>query len=222
MNRQIAMFTCMVLAVSAGFLGCARAARDTSGFALREETVINSSFDDVWHAVKRAAREQGYDIYTRDKRGVFVIYTPLKRILWTQPRRTKLTVELAQQSAVETALSIESVRQVYGVTLLTHPNWHDRKQTDQSYSQLLLEGILAQVASGVDNEELEDTQAELSETTETVEEQPLIDAQPLPAEQEAETAAEEAEEVSQDEAVEVPEAPVSDDDKAAADAAAIN
>ena len=69
---------------------------------------------------------------------------------------------------------------------------------------------------------MKDTQAELSETTETVEEQPLIDAQPLPAEQEAETAAEEAEEVSQDEAVEVPEAPVSDDDKAAADAAAIN
>lgn len=206
MKRHFVILACVVLVTSLGSLGCARAARDTTGFALRDETTLNAPFEDVWHAVKRVAREQGYEIYTRDKRGTFVIYTPMKRILWTQPRRTKFTIELAQKSSEETAISIESVRQIYGVTLLTHPNWHDRKQTDPAPSQALLEGIQAKLTEGTENESLESEMPETEETqaVETPPE-PLTETQPLPA----------------DGSADLESAPLSDDAAAAADAASV-
>ena len=145
MKKLMIAMVCAVLVTCLGNLGCARAARDTTGFALREESVLNAPFQEAWHAVKRVALEQGYDLYTRDKRGTFVAYTPMKRILWAQPRRTKFTIDLVEKSPQETAISIESIRQVYGVTLLTHPNWHDRKQADPGPAQALLEGIRAKL-----------------------------------------------------------------------------
>ena len=137
-----------VAIISIAGSGCARAAKDTSGFALREETVVSASFEDTWQIVKTVLSDQGYEIYTRDKRGAFVAYTPMKRILFVQPKRTKFTVELARVAPEETAISVESVRQIYGVTLLTHPNWHDRKQRDPKASQAILDAIQSTVAAG--------------------------------------------------------------------------
>jgi hypothetical protein len=148
MKRCALIALILTFVVGAAGSGCARAARDTSGFALRDETVVNAPFEETWHTVKQVLREQGYEVYTRDKRGAFVAYTPMKRTLWVQPRRTKFTVELARIAAEETAISVESIRQVYGVTLLTHPNWHDRQQRDPQASQAILEAIQAKVAGG--------------------------------------------------------------------------
>ncbi len=182
-------------------LGCARAARDTSGFALREQTVINAPFEETWHAVKQVLREQGYEIYTRDKRGAFVAYTPMKRMLWLQPRRTKFTIELARVTPEETAISIESIRQVYGVTLLTHPNWHDRKQSDPALSQAILDSIReATSGEGVvvesfldDNGQLESESQEESSSQGDSETPPVIEETPLPAQ--GEPVVEEAENI---------------------------
>lgn len=147
--KRYALIALLSLAIlcAAGF-GCARAARDTSGFALREESVVNAPFEETWQTVKQVLNDQGYEIYTRDKRGAFVAYTPMKRTLWIQPRRTKFTIELAQVAQEETAISIESVRQVYGVTLLTHPNWHDRAERDPKACQAILEAIQSTIAAG--------------------------------------------------------------------------
>jgi hypothetical protein len=180
MKHTAIALTCVILVMGAGTFGCARAARDTSGFALREEGVLKASFEDSWHAVKRVLREQGYDVYTRDKRGAFVAYTPMKRVLWTQPRRTKFTIELAQTSPEETAIAIESVRQVYGVTLLTHPNWHDRKQTDPAPSQALLEGIQAKIVEGLETEAFEDAASAAPEAAKEGAAAPALETQPLP------------------------------------------
>ena len=130
--------------------GCARAARDTSGFALQDEMVVNAPFEETWQAVKTVLNDQGYEIYTRDKRGAFVAYTPMKRILWVQPSRTKFTIELARIAPEETAVRVDSIRQIYGVTLLTHPNWHDRKQRDPEASQAIIDAIQSTLASGGD------------------------------------------------------------------------
>ncbi|HOH42267.1 MAG TPA: hypothetical protein PLZ53_04060 [Candidatus Hydrogenedentes bacterium] len=148
MMRSIVINSCLILAVVLTGLGCARAARDTSGFALREETTVASGYENTWQTVKHVLREQGYEVYTMDKRGYFVAYTPLKRILWMQPKRTKFTVELARLSDNETVIAVESIRQIYGVTLLTHPNWHDRKQNDPAPGAALLEGIRTKLAEG--------------------------------------------------------------------------
>ncbi len=165
-------------------LGCARAARDTSGFALREQTVVNASFEETWHAVKRALRDEGYDIYTRDKRGAFVAYTPMRRVLLTQPRRTKFTIELARSTADETAIAVESVRQVYGVTLLTHPNWHDREQRDPEASRAILDSIRAILdADSPASESFLDDAGEAAEEA-PAEPRPEMEVTPLPAEHE--------------------------------------
>ena len=189
MKQIMVMLTCVVLATCLGNLGCARAARDTTGFALREESVLNAPFQDAWHAVKQVVIEQGYDLYTRDKRGTFVAYTPMKRMLWAQPRRTKFTIDLVEKAPEETAISIESIRQVYGVTLLTHPNWHDRKQTDPAPAQALLEGVRAKLAGGLETEGATGSVPETAEVApaeadgvpaETVE-APVVEAPPVEA-----------------------------------------
>ena len=183
MKRFVLATVCLMLCAGMLGVGCARAARDTSGFSLYEETVLNAPFEEAWHAVKRVLREQNYDIYTRDKRGTFVAYTPMKRILWTQPRRTKFIIDLAQVSPEETAISVESVRQVYGVTLLTHPNWHDRKQTDPTASREMLEGIQSMLAAGVDAETFLEDVSDLPEETEVSSEAPVLEALPPPYEE---------------------------------------
>jgi len=181
MKRLVLAMACVVLVTGLGSFGCARAARDTSGFALREEATLNASFEDAWHATKRVLLDQGYEIYTRDKRGTFVAYTPMKRLLWTQPRRTKISVELAQKSPEETAIAVESVRQVYGVTLLTHPNWHDRKQTNPKPGQDLVAGITAKLAEGLETETLENAAPEAAEAPAAETPAPEMETKPLPA-----------------------------------------
>jgi hypothetical protein len=131
-----------------GATGCARAARDTTGFAVQKETTVKAPFEQTWQTVKSVLRDQGYNIYTRDKRGSFVAYTDMHRFLLVQPRRIKYTVEVKPVDADQTSISVQAVRQVYGVTLLTYPDWHDRKMKDESAPAKLVEAVQAKIAGG--------------------------------------------------------------------------
>lgn len=182
MKRWIYIIAGLGLAVSLTGQGCARAAKDTTGFSLRDETVVNASFEETWHTIKHVLREQGYDIYTRDKRGAFVAFTPMRRAMWMQPHRTKFSIEMARIAPDETAISVESIRQIYGVTLLTHPGWHDRRQEDPSAAQAILEGIHMKLAEGgVPGEPFVDEMDDAPEPA--PEAPPAIEEAPLPAEQ---------------------------------------
>lgn len=129
--------------------GCARAARDTTGFSIARSISVQAPFEETWQATKSVLREQDYDLYTRDKRGAFVAYTQMKRSLMIfTPHRTKYTIELEAVSGNETAVHIETVKQVYGVTLLTYPDWHDRKAEDDSEAQAILAAIQAKLGAG--------------------------------------------------------------------------
>jgi len=68
----------LVVILAAG-AGCARAARDTTGFARENSTIVDAPFKEAWQAVKGVLREQKLDIYTRDKRGTFVAYSKMHR-----------------------------------------------------------------------------------------------------------------------------------------------
>ncbi len=110
---------------------------------------------DVWQITKEVLRQNGFSnepksgtIYTRDKRGVFVAFSRMKRDLFLVPHRTKYTIALETISDSSTKVTIEAVNQVYGVTLLTYPDWHDRKNTDHSVAQNLLNAIQKQAGSG--------------------------------------------------------------------------
>ena len=130
----------------AGGIGCARAARDTTGFAVTDNTTVNLPFNEAWQQAKAVLREKGYEIYTRDKRGVFVAFSGSSRKLF-QYHRMKLTVSLVAVSDSATQVAVETLRQVYGVTLLTYPGWHDRKTQNHTEAQDILKAIEAK-ASG--------------------------------------------------------------------------
>src|SRR5688500_4151028 len=100
MKFQIALLSGLMFIATLG--GCARAARDTTGFAIETRGTVNASFEDTWNGVKGALREQGLAIYTRDKRGVFVAYSKHKRSPLLQPHRVKYTIELGSVTDAQT------------------------------------------------------------------------------------------------------------------------
>lgn len=136
----------LVLAFVASAAGCASAARDTSGFALVDEATVSAPFEEAWQLTKTVLRENEYDIYTRDSRGYFVAFSDESRGWTLVPKRTKLTISLEEVSASATRVTVETVDQVYGVTLLTYPDWHDRKAHDNDSAVDLLEGLQAKVS----------------------------------------------------------------------------
>lgn len=143
-NVSLVLLVCTVLA--SGLLGgCARAKRDTTGFAMANSATVAADFENTWQTVKRVLREGGYELYTRDKRGTFVAYTKEKRRL-LQPQRVKYTVNLSPVSEKETQVQIEAVKQVYGVTLLTYPDWHDRKLAEDKGVQEILDAVQKKVS----------------------------------------------------------------------------
>ena len=127
--------------------GCARAARDTTGFAVSDSVTIGAAFTDTWQAAKAVMREMDLEIYTRDKRGVFVAFTPAKRRgLFGRSRRTRVTVTLERVASETTSVKVEVMDQIYGVTLLTYPDWHDRKTTDKRVANEFVEALQAKLS----------------------------------------------------------------------------
>ena len=137
---------CSLLLVAVALPGCAHAKRDTGGFAMEDTITVTKNVDDTWQATKAVLREMDLEIYTRDKRGEFVAYTDMKRYLKLfTPRRTQLSIKLEPVSANSTKVTIETLQQVYGVTLLTYPDWHVRKTTDNQEALAILEALRAKV-----------------------------------------------------------------------------
>lgn len=143
-TRKCLYFSLLMAAVVLG--GCARAARDTTGFAVVNKATVNAPLKETWQAAKAVLREKELDLYTRDKRGVLVAYTNMHRSLLV-PNRVQYTLTLQETSGTTTDITVETVRQVYGVTLLTYPGWHDRKTTDDSAAQEILSAVKSKLGA---------------------------------------------------------------------------
>ncbi len=131
------------------FPGCARTLKDTSGFAEEKVCTVNAPLDRVWQATKETLRELKLDIYTRDKRGIFIAYDQPKRE-WMQLRRVKYEIQLGAVNSEETRIFISAVKQIYGVTLLTNPDWHDRKITGKTKSEDIINKIMEKTGGKID------------------------------------------------------------------------
>lgn len=140
-----------IIVLSIAFVGCARAAKDTTGFALNDTTTVEAGFDQSWQAVKAVLRDRDLEIYTRDKRGLFVAYSDTKRRI-VSPTRTRYTIELTPVSDLETGIAIETIREVYGVTFLTQPDWHARKAKDNVEALAILDAVKAKLAAPAEAE----------------------------------------------------------------------
>ena len=136
----------LVAVLGFGLSGCAKDARDTTGFTISDTATVQVPFEQAWQATKSVLREKEYDLYTRDKRGVFVAYSTSKRH-WTANTRTQFTITLEPDGDNAAKLTVEAVKQVYGVTLLTYPGWHDRKATDHKDSLAIIEAVQSKLAS---------------------------------------------------------------------------
>ena len=135
-----------LLLVALTLPGCAHAKRDTGGFAMEDTITVNKNVDETWQATKSVLRELDLEIYTRDKRGEFVAFTEMERYLKVfTPRRTQLSIKLEPVTANSTKVTIETLQQVYGVTMLTYPDWHDRKTSDNKEAQSIIEALRAKV-----------------------------------------------------------------------------
>ncbi len=137
-RRNLLCISGLLIVLAVG--GCARAARDTTDFSLVDQGTIEAPFDEAWQATKAVLREMEMDIYTRDKRGSFVAYSEMKRRRLV-PQRIRYTVTLEKKSDQATAFHIETTKQVYGVTPLTYPDWHDRQTSDNSTALAILEAV---------------------------------------------------------------------------------
>lgn len=142
MKRYLPCMMVLALLVPMLTTGCARAKLETAGFAITDTITVNKPLDDTWQDAKAVLREMELDIYTRDKRGEFVAYTPMKRRFYVfTPHRTQLSITMESLTSNSTAVTIETVDQVYGVTPLTYPDWHDRKTSDNEEALTILESL---------------------------------------------------------------------------------
>lgn len=138
---------CLLCGLMIAVGGCASAARDTTEFAMVDEATVNAPFDDAWQLTKAVLRERDIVTQTRDTRGFFVGFTDETRNLFLVPHRKKLTIHLEEVSASATKIRVETVDQVYGVTLLTYPDWHDRKTSDNAEAVEILAAIDAKAST---------------------------------------------------------------------------
>jgi len=131
------------------FNGCARTLKDTSGFAEEKVITVKAPFDKTWQATKETLKEMKLDIYTRDKRGVFVAFDQPKR-KWMQLNRIKYEIRLGSVKSEETRIFISAIKQIYGVTLLTNPDWHDRKIKGKTKSDDIIAKIVEKTGGKVE------------------------------------------------------------------------
>ncbi len=125
-----------------GLVGCATAKKDTTGFAIQHEVVLDQSYPDAWQHVKRTLLAEEFEVYARDKRGTFVAYTGGKPFLGAlNTPRKRFTVDLESLSSAQTKVTVEVIKQVYGVSLTTYPDWHDRKTTDDESALSLIAAL---------------------------------------------------------------------------------
>ncbi len=137
--RSLAIAAIGVLCFAAG---CASTRPDTAGFKSTDTATIAAGFEETWQATKAVLREMELEVYTRDKRGEFVAYSSMRRqYRIVTPRRAKITIRLEELGAESTSLSIDSVQQIYGVKLLTYPDWHDRESVDNELAISILEAV---------------------------------------------------------------------------------
>jgi hypothetical protein len=113
--------------------------------------VVSQPFEKTWEGTRDLLLQQGLQIYTRDKRGLFVVFTPTKRVLLISPRRTKMTIALEPVTPQTTRVSVETIKQHYRVTLLTFPDWRDEpKGIDPAKGQALLDAIVTHTGGTVE------------------------------------------------------------------------
>ena len=117
--------------------------------AFVDSMTVPLAFEDAWLLTRDVLLQQdGIEIYTRDKRGMFVVYTDMHREKLLVPKRSMLTITLEEESKSATKIAVETVAQRYGVTVLTYPGWReDNKVSEEEVGREIMESIRGKASS---------------------------------------------------------------------------
>lgn len=131
--------------------GCATKAKtvDTVPVAFVDTMTIPLDYEQAWKLTRDVLLEQeGIEIYTRDKRGLFIVYTDMHREKILYPKRSMLTITLVPDTNTTTKIEVETVAQHYRVSPLTYPGWRDTEEvSEEEVGQEILESIRSTIAS---------------------------------------------------------------------------
>lgn len=148
LNIRRAWVYLMLLVVSAGGSGCATKSDTKAEGAFVDTMVAPVSFERAWAMTRDVLLEKDLEIYTRDKRGLFVVYTGMYRRNIVVPHRTRLTITLTSASETSTRIAVETVHQKYGVSLLTHPEWRDQSDVSSDSTGVEVLESIKSIISG--------------------------------------------------------------------------
>lgn len=131
--------------------GCATKSRqgDTAAVAFVDSMTIPLEYELAWKLTRDVLLDQeGIEIYTRDKRGVFIAYTEMHREKILYPKRSMLTITLNAESKTSTKIAVETVAQRYRVTPLTYPGWRDDVEVSgEEVGREILESIKSRIST---------------------------------------------------------------------------
>ena len=122
---------------------------ETPVVAFVDSMTIPVEYEHAWKLTRDVLLEQeGIEIYTRDKRGVFVAYTQMYREKVIYPKRTMLTITLEAESKTSTKIAVETVAQRYRVTPLTYPGWQDAEEvSEEEVGREILDSIKSRIST---------------------------------------------------------------------------
>jgi hypothetical protein len=103
-------------------------------------TEVDGEFKVVWAVVRDVLRESPVEVYTRDKRGRFVVFQDKGRAFLT-PRRLRFVVTLRPVSESRTRVTVETFPEAYTVQLLTSPAWRAADFGDNSLASEIVNSI---------------------------------------------------------------------------------
>lgn len=131
-----------ILLLSTTLYGCASTPEPVTE-AQVDSIVVAADFDEVWQSTKDVLLEQNFDIYTRDKRGMFVAFYQ-RPTRFTSLNRSRVTIIIERESSSTTRVSVEAVPERYRMPLLRHPGWKEQQNKDlPKMRELLLAEIEA-------------------------------------------------------------------------------
>ena len=147
-RRQLYLMAVLCSAIIIGLSGCATGTPDqpVPDQVFVDSMTVPLDFEAAWQLTRDTLLDEDVEIYSRDKRGLFIAYTKTKRKSLIVPWRTKITVSLQEETPETTKIAVETVAQRYTVTFLTYPSWRDKDFSDEeALGTALLESIKSRI-----------------------------------------------------------------------------
>jgi hypothetical protein len=143
---------CVAAALMLSACGCAglRGRVPASEYSIPEVSAeVEGEFKQIRDVVRDVLRESPVEIYTRDKRGRFVVFAEMRRAFLT-PRRLRLVVTLARVAERSTRVTVQTFPEAYITRLLTYPAWRPAAFGDDSLAKEIVTAIEKRVSEVVE------------------------------------------------------------------------